>query len=265
MLGDGLTRLEIVVTSDEADLIAQAVERAREALAGGEGPRPTAADGLMELVNAYAAGRSAPGETPAAPSAEVVVHVEEGPAALNATLEDGSLVSAETLRRLSCDSGLVTATLNAEGTVLDVGRRTRSIPPAIRRALWIRDKSCRFPGCTATRFLHGHHIEHWLHGGRTSLDNLAFLCSYHHRLVHEGGFSIAMDATGEVAVTLPSGRRISAETRDDGAVHCSQSVWDDPGPGLMPVPDWDGEPVDYESAVNAIWPVTQPAASAHFP
>jgi hypothetical protein len=255
VLGDGLTKLEIVVTSDEADLIIQAVERVRNQMGGGEKPRPTAADGLMELVSAYSAGRTAPGETPAAPSTEVVVHVEQSSEpALSATLEDGSPVSAETFRRLACDAGVVTASLNAEGTVLDVGRRTRSIPPAIRRALWIRDKGCRFPGCTATRFLHGHHVEHRLHGGRTSLENLVFLCSFHHRLVHEAGFSIAMGATGEVVVTAPTGRRVSAEMQDIEAVRWTQSVWDDPGPGPMPVPDWDGEPVDYDEAVNSIWP-----------
>lgn len=258
VLGDGLTRLEIVVTSDEADLIIQAVERVREAMGGGERPRATAADGLMELVSAYTAGRTAPDEARAAHSTEVVVHVEQSSGArLNATLEDGGPVSAETLRRLTCDAGVVTASLDAEGTVLDVGRRTRSIPPAIRRALWIRDKGCRFPGCTSTRFLHGHHVEHWLHGGRTSLDNLVFLCSFHHRLVHEGGFSIAMAATGDVVVTAPTGRPVPAEMHDHEAVQWRQSVWDDPGPGPMPVPDWDGEPVDYDEAVNSIWPAAQ--------
>ena len=61
--------------------------------------------------------------------------------------------------------------------MLDVGRRTRSIPPAIRRALWVRDRGCRFPGCRHTRFLHGHHVRHWLAGGETRLDNLVLLCS----------------------------------------------------------------------------------------
>ncbi len=255
VLGDGLTRLEIVVTSDEADLIIQAVERVRNQMGGEEQARPTAADGLMELVSAYVAGRTSPGETPSAPDTELVVHVEHSSATtLTATLEDGSPVSAETFRRLACDAGVVTASLDAESTVLDVGRRTRSIPPAIRRALWIRDKGCRFPGCTATRFLHGHHVEHWLHGGRTSLENLVFLCSFHHRLVHEAGFSITMVATGEVTVTAPTGRCVSAEARDHEAVRWTQSVWDDPGPGPMPVPDWDGEPVDYDEAVRSIWP-----------
>ena len=64
-----------------------------------------------------------------------------------------------------------------DGEALNIGRRARSIPPAIRRALMLRDRGCAFPGCTHTAFLHGHHIEHWLHGGETSLDNLVMLCT----------------------------------------------------------------------------------------
>jgi hypothetical protein len=258
VLGDGLVKLEIVVTSDEADLVVQAVERAQKQMAGEATPRPTAADGLMEVVGSYVAGRSDAGAAAPAGSAEIVIHVESDPTAaaptLQANLEDGTPVSAETLRRVACDSGIVAAALSDDGTVLDVGRRTRSIPTAIRRALWIRDGGCRFPGCTSTRFLHGHHVQHWLHGGHTSLDNLLFLCSFHHRLVHEGGFTIAMNEDAEVVVTAPSGRPVSAETPE--AVQWTQSVWDEPGLPTMPPPDWDGEPFDYDDAVDGLWPPT---------
>jgi len=75
---------------------------------------------------------------------------------------------------------------------LNIGRRARSIPPAIRRALMLRDRGCAFPGCTRTRFLHAHHITHWLHGGATSLDNLAMLRTFHHHLVHTGELSVGL-------------------------------------------------------------------------
>ena len=78
---------------------------------------------------------------------------------------------------------------DADGHVLDVGRKTRTIPPAIRRALSARDTRCRFPGCSARR-CDAHHIDHWVDGGATSLDNLVLLCRRHHRLVHEGGFTL---------------------------------------------------------------------------
>jgi hypothetical protein len=248
-LGDGLVRLEIVLSSDEADLVIQAVERARKQLAS----TPTAGDGLMEIVSSYLAG-GATGDAPAdAPRAEVVIHLETDPTTaeptFTANLEDGTGVSAETFRRLACDAGLVPATVDHERNVLDVGRRTRSIPAAIRRALLIRDGGCRFPGCGSRRFLQGHHVHHWLHGGETSLDNLIFLCSFHHRLVHEGGFSIALTDAAEVVVTAPSGRSVSAEAP---AVEWRNDVWDDPSPSPMS-PPWDGEPVDYDSAVDALY------------
>jgi hypothetical protein len=104
-------------------------------------------------------------------------------------LEDGPRVSAETSRRIACDCSRVPLLEDEEGEPLSIGRKSRSIPPAIRRALRFRDDGCRFPGCTHKRFVDGHHIEHWADGGETSLDNLVQLCRHHHRLVHEGGFS----------------------------------------------------------------------------
>jgi hypothetical protein len=68
----------------------------------------------------------------------------------------------------------------------------------MRRALRVRDKGCRFPGCTNTRFVDGHHIEHWADGGETSLDNLVLLCRHHHHLVHEGGFVCEKSADGKI-------------------------------------------------------------------
>jgi hypothetical protein len=100
---------------------------------------------------------------------QVIVHLGQEPLAedgrWSATLEDGSRLSAETLRRVACDCGLLAT--GGGGQSLNIGRRSRSIPPAIRRALMLRDGGCVFPGCRHTRFLHCHHIEHWLDGGET--------------------------------------------------------------------------------------------------
>jgi len=84
------------------------------------------------------------------------------------------------------------------GNPLSIGRKSRSIPPAIRRALRLRDAGCRFPGCTHDKFVDGHHIQHWADGGETSLDNLVLLCRRHHHLVHEGGFACERTSDGEV-------------------------------------------------------------------
>ena len=120
---------------------------------------------------------------------QVVLHVDAatlsedsaGPAADaggsgRSELEDGTRVAAETSRRISCDAGLVRITHAPDGSVLDVGRRTRTIPPALRRALEARDRGCRFPGC-GLRFTDAHHLKHWADGGETGLTNTALLCN----------------------------------------------------------------------------------------
>ena len=104
-------------------------------------------------------------------------------------LEDGTRVSAETSRRLSCDASMVRLTEAPDGSVLDVGRKTRTIPPALRRALESRDRGCRFPGC-GLRFTDAHHVRHWADGGETKLENLVLLCRFHHRLVHQDGYTV---------------------------------------------------------------------------
>jgi hypothetical protein len=111
-------------------------------------------------------------------------------------LSDGTRVSAETARRLGCDAAAVTVLRGSDGSVLDVGRRTRTIPPALRRALEIRDGGCRFPGC-GLRFCDSHHIVHWALGGETKLENLVLLCRHHHRGMHEGGFKVRMGRDGQ--------------------------------------------------------------------
>ena len=85
------------------------------------------------------------------------------------------------------------------GSVLDVGRKTRQISPALRRALSERDRGCRFPGCTNQRYVDGHHIRHWANGGETKLDNLVELCRLHHRLIHEDGFRMEALSDGRLA------------------------------------------------------------------
>ncbi|PYN70407.1 MAG: hypothetical protein DMD90_01740 [Candidatus Rokuibacteriota bacterium] len=102
-------------------------------------------------------------------------------------LENGARVSAETSRRIACDASRVIMQHRCDGRVVEVGTRTRTIPPAIRRALHHRDRACRFPGC-GVRFGQGHHIRHWANGGPTTLSNLALLCRRHHRAVHEEGY-----------------------------------------------------------------------------
>jgi len=104
-------------------------------------------------------------------------------------LEDGTRLATDTARRLCCDAALVRVLHDAGGEILDLGRRTRTVSAAQRRALEIRDGGCRWPGC-GLRFTDAHHLVHWTDGGSTDLDNLILLCSFHHRKVHEGGWRV---------------------------------------------------------------------------
>lgn len=99
-------------------------------------------------------------------------------------------IESETARRLGCDTTLLGAVVDEHGDVLALGRTRRLVSRALRRALMIRDRMCRFPGCHQTRHLKAHHRVSWADGGATDLDNLILLCQWHHTAVHEGGMSI---------------------------------------------------------------------------
>jgi hypothetical protein len=112
-------------------------------------------------------------------------------------------------------------TLTHLGSVLDLGRRSRTISPALRRALEFRDGGCRFPGC-GLKFTEGHHIWHWADGGPTSLDNLVLLCLRHHRLVHEGDFRVEMGPSGQPNFYNPRGiplPDVPPPTKGGSAIH----------------------------------------------
>ena len=111
-----------------------------------------------------------------------------------AHLEDGTPLSPETTRRLSCDGWLVAAIIDAHGAVLDIGRRSRIVPAPMRRAVIVRDGGCAFPGCgRPARWCQAHHIWHWTKGGPTKLDNLVLLCAHHHNVVHHHGWQVHLD------------------------------------------------------------------------
>jgi hypothetical protein len=224
--GDGMYAVRGRLEPEVAAVLMRAIEAANDALyrehSGPEESRPEPeqlrADALGLLAEralaAGLAGDDAPVSGSRAERYQVVLHVEAETLDKEAEpgmseLEDGTRVSAETSRRLACDASRVVVKQRKDGTILDVGRRTRTIPPALRRALEIRDRGCRFPGC-GCRFTDGHHIEHWADGGRTDLTNTVLLCRRHHRLVHEEGCRVAMDEQGRVVFFNPQGRPIAA-------------------------------------------------------
>ena len=205
--------------------------------------------------------RRVSGPCPGAPSA---------PAGGSQTVLDeagGIHVSAETARRLACDAATVTMRHGPGGEILEVGRRTRTISPALRRALAARDRQCRFPGC-GNRRVDAHHVRHWADGGRTALDNLVLLCRRHHRAVHEEGFRVTMDAAGDARFAHPDGRPLeeapsapawtgpALQPTDDGLAAAGIEIGADTA-----TPSWGGERLDLDWAMHVLWQPRREAAA----
>ena len=136
---------------------------------------------------------------------QVVVHVDEK--SLRGGIGRADL-PIDTIKRHLCDGSVITVVEDDRGNPLDVGRKQRTVTTALKRALWSRDRGCSFPGCHHTRYVDAHHIRHWTNGGETKLENLTLLCTYHHTLLHEGGFTIHDDPCGGIYFRRPDGRVI---------------------------------------------------------
>ena len=195
---------------------------------------------------------------------QIVIHVDEETlrerTAGRSEFEHGPSMPIETVRRLSCDCSYVKITEDEKGEPLDVGRKTRSIPPALRRALNSRDKGCVFPGCTHKRYVDGHHVHHWAEGGETKLGNLVSLCRFHHRQVHEGGIRIErlddgawrfVNAKGESWVSSAPGctQPMAAQWSDLAARHEADGIHIDTHTART---HWRGESMDYGLAIEVL-------------
>lgn len=190
---DGSLELRGRVGADEGAALVEALQTGAEALhPRAPGPRPArgarCADALTELVFS------------GAPRAQVLLHVDPASLGEVCALEDGPAVPPDTARRLTCDADVV------DGH----GRTRRTVSPALRRSVELRDRHCRYPGCDRRHGLHAHHIDHWIHGGPTDRENLALLCRFHHRLVHEEDFRMWRAEDGALAFARPDGHRVIA-------------------------------------------------------
>ena len=221
---DGSLYLRARLAAEDGTLLVKALEAAREQVverrrgerraaangasaddasvvpgtAGSGPPRPLRVEALLELAEASLAAPGPSGDH-CVERARLVVHVDAAALSYHggrSELEGGPVISPETVRRLGCDAELV-AQVERDGLPVSAGRRRRTVPPALRRLLEARNgDTCCFPGCERRRHLQAHHRRHWAHGGETSLDNLVLLCFHHHRLVHEGGYTIQGDPAG---------------------------------------------------------------------
>lgn len=149
-----------------------------------------------------------------------------------AVLANGRHVSNATLRRLACDARVQLAVEESDRGVVGIGRTSRSIPGWLRKLVLARDGGCRFPRCHRRRWVHVHHIIHWIDGGPTDLDNLITLCGYHHRLLHNAHWKISGDPRHGVDFVRPNG---SLYRYDDSHIPGVEFLWlmnGDPGPAI---------------------------------
>ena len=189
---------------------------------------------------------------------QVVVHVSaetlQAGGGDQCEIEDGPAIAAETARRLACDASVIAIVENEKGEPLSVGRKTRSIPPAIQRALNSRDQGCRFPGCTHKKYTDAHHIKHWAKGGETKMSNLVTLCRFHHRKVHEGQVIVQVLDDGAIRFVQPNGEcfdsaRPSGDWRQLPAIHERAGIHID---AKTAATRWDGGPMDYGMAIDVL-------------
>jgi uncharacterized protein DUF222/HNH endonuclease len=282
---DGCLSFRGKVTAEEGALLLRALEAGRDALnerdfaeakdlvatpaqsGSAEPPEPRRASNADALVMAAESLLSnGPAARPAGERYQVVLHVDAE--ALNLAhehdgrceIDDGPAVCAETARRLACDASVVRMHDGPEGTI-SVGRKTRAIPPSIRRALRSRDGGCRFPGCTNHRWVDGHHIEHWADGGETKLDNLVQLCRRHHRLLHEGGFTVEPRADGSLLFCRPDGAQMPLVPPP---VRRTRNSHRKPARSVaqMPLPICRGEQMNYDMAVSGMLARARPLEPA---
>jgi hypothetical protein len=216
--GRGLMRFTVEVPIEEGELIGRALDCA---VAAGEvtteiDPRKTGeskraswcaqqADALVAVVKSYLGGGHDDEGSATADHYQVVVHADAKAVKGGGGCSD---LPIETVKRLLCDCSVVLVAEDEKGNPLDVGRKQRTVSTPLRRALYARDRRCTFPGCHRKRYLDGHHLKHWINGGKTAPDNMTLQCDYHHRLLHEGAFSIVKEEDGTLRFVTADGRTI---------------------------------------------------------
>ena len=276
MTGDGMYEVRGLLLPEVGALLVQtldaaadelhrqecAMERETEAATGEPDPptpeprplalRPTRGERRHDALGAWLEDR-------AEARVQLVLHTVAGGPEILAT-EEGSHVPAGTSRRLVSDAEVVEVKRGPDGSVLDVGRRQRTVGWRLRKALDVRDGGCRFPGC-GSRHTQAHHAIPWSEGGETKLDNLILLCRFHHRAVHEGGWRVEMGEAGAARFRDPNGRVVPAvppvhedvtapRTADAGLRNWHRQEGIDPWTATSL---WMGDPLDLDWALWVLW------------
>jgi hypothetical protein len=242
---DGCLVLKARLTPEEGALLVAATEAVKHD-ASADASSTVAqrrADQLVAVVRSAVSddGPAIPCEISVVVEPDGVGHIEGGPTLDTATVE-----------RLACDAAIVPVSVDEDGEVLNLGRRSRRPNRAQRRAMARRDGGrCQFPGCPVTRYTQAHHVDWWARDhGETNLDVLLTLCRYHHRLVHKREVGVARTADGFAFVRadgspVDDGQRIEGTLA--GATRFARVD------ATTAVPRWGGERLDLDHALTALF------------
>jgi Domain of unknown function (DUF222)/HNH endonuclease len=174
------------------------------------------ADALVELAGHALDSGVIPDRGSQRPHLQVTASLETLLGRIGAAAADLDLslpISGKCVERMACDCNVTRVLLDADSLVIDVGRSDRKIKGATRRALNLRDRHCRWPGCDRpASWSQGHHLKHWMEGGSSDLDNLVLLCHRHHWMVHEGRWQI-VKLQGGGYLTIPPPYRVDEWAR----------------------------------------------------
>ncbi|MDI6097163.1 DUF222 domain-containing protein [Actinoplanes sp. NEAU-A12] len=215
-IGDGRVRVRGILDSEAAAIVTAALDplckpdaAATEIAGTGETRTPgqRRADALTEVCRIALTGGRLPDNGGDRPQIAITVSYDALRNQLRAGhLDNGEPVSAETVRRLACDARILPIVLGGKGQILDTGRTRRLATGSIRLALNARDGGCVFPGCDRPpRWCDAHHIISWTLGGPTDLANLALLCGFHHRVIHDDtGWQIRLADDGHPEFLPPA-------------------------------------------------------------
>ena len=213
-------------------------------------------------------------QTATSPCSTPVASITTGPSGESGLLvgvahcyvENGPGVDVATAQRIACDAAVVAVVHQVgEGEPLRLGRKTRAISPALRRALRIRDGGCVFPGCYRRRFLEAHHVLPWSFGGPTDLENLLLVCRFHHMLVHEAGYAVAAASPGNwefrtrdgilISTVIPLGPA-GGTSSDCSRIRADTAIGPDTPDMIRDddrlLPGWAGEPFHLWETVAAL-------------
>ena len=237
---EGLTRTAALVRMAEIALVV--IEDA-----GARKPRPLRGDERAAVVVHVDASDLGPATAPATPSP--ARSAERG----SARIHNGPAVPTQALDRMLCSARIRAVVRGGDGSVLDLGRSKRTVTATQFRALLIRDRHCKHPGCTSVRAVEAHHVMHWIDGGRTDMANLVLLCERHHHLLHDHAFRIEALGRQRFRFIGRDGHLIADHVHPDTFVEERQPVeTEHPVEPTAATPRWYGDRLDREWAISVL-------------